>query len=42
MSKTGAKMDVDAADRADAADVGPEETVALYVRASTEDESLDR
>jgi hypothetical protein len=42
VSETNAKMDVDEVDRADAPDVDPEETVALYVRVSTEDKSLDR
>ena len=40
MSETEA--DVDAPERADPTDADPEETVALYIRVSTEDQSLDR
>jgi predicted site-specific integrase-resolvase len=42
VSETEAKTDVEKADRADATDADLEETVALYVRVSTEDQSLDR
>jgi DNA invertase Pin-like site-specific DNA recombinase len=42
MSETEAKADVEETDRADATDADLEETLALYVRVSTEDQSLDR
>jgi DNA invertase Pin-like site-specific DNA recombinase len=42
VSKIDAEADVEEADRADLTDVDPEETVALYVRVSTEDQNLDR
>ena len=42
MSETEAKAEVKEADRADATDADPEEIVALYVRVSTEDQSLAR
>ena len=42
MSETEAKADSERADRADATDADLEGTVALYVRVSTADQSLDR
>ena len=42
VSETEAKADGKGADRADATDADPEETVALYIRVSTAEQSLDR
>ena len=42
MSETEAKADVKESDRADITDADLEKTVALYIRVSTEDQSLDR
>jgi DNA invertase Pin-like site-specific DNA recombinase len=42
VSETNAERDINEVERADATDVNPEEMIALYVRVSTEDQSLDR